>query len=215
MNLGAWLTLIGLNATGVVSPGPDIILITRTATRSRRHSVAVTLGIQVGVLFWCTITVLGAAALLNAFPEILGFVQLIGGAWLAYMGYGMLRSGLAERHHPPMDMAEAEARLGTVGQAFRHGLTTNLSNPKIVLFLAALIAPLLPRSPSVGLAIFVILSLSLSSLILQLAIALLVSTHTVRRRLLRAGPYIDIFAGLFFLVAAVVLMVNGAIDLLS
>ncbi len=207
--------LILLNLVGVASPGPDIVLILRTATRSRRHAVAVTLGIQVGVLFWCTLTVLGAAALLTAFPGILGVVQILGGGWLLWMGYGMLRGGLMARKYPPADIEDAEGSLGPVSRSFRQGLTTNLSNPKIVLFLAALIAPLLPPSPSVGTAIVAILALSWSSLALQMLIALVVSTETVRRRLLRATAYIDIGAGLFFLAAGTVLIVRGLTDVLG
>ena len=207
--------LILLNLVGVASPGPDIVLILRTATRSRRHAVAVTLGIQVGVLFWCSLTVLGAAALLTAFPGVLGMVQILGGGWLLYMGYGMLRGGLVTRKYPPADIEDAEGSLGPVGRSFRLGLTTNLSNPKIVLFLAALIAPLLPPSPSMGTALVAILALSWSSLALQLLIALVVSTKTVRRRLLRAAAYIDIGAGIFFLAAGAVLMVRGVTDVLG
>ncbi|MDR7330022.1 LysE family translocator [Corynebacterium guangdongense] len=207
--------LILLNLVGVASPGPDIVLILRTATRSRRHAVAVTLGIQVGVLFWCTLTVLGAAALLTAFPGVLGVVQILGGGWLLWLGYGMLRGGLVTRKYPPADIEDAEGGLGPVGRSFRLGLTTNLSNPKIVLFLAALIAPLLPPSPSVGTAVVAILALSWSSLALQLLIALVVSTKTVRRRLLRASAYIDIGAGVFFLAAGAVLIVRGVADVLG
>lgn len=213
MNIGAWFTLIVLNLAGAASPGPDVVLITRTATRSRRHAVAVTAGIQTGVVWWGILTVFGAAALLSAYPDVLGFVQVLGGAWLAYLGVGMLRNGVAERKNPPRDLVEAEMRLGTLGHAYRHGLVTNLSNPKIVLFLTALIAPLLPRSPSVGLSVALVLALSVSSAILQFAYATLVSTQVVRARLLRAGPYIDIVAGIFFIIAAVMLVVNGVQDL--
>lgn len=212
MSPTALVGLILLNLVGVASPGPDIVLILRTATRSRRHAVAVTLGIQVGVLFWCTVTVLGAAALLTAFPGILGAVQILGGGWLLWMGYGMLRSGLATRKYPPADIEDAEGSLGTIGRSFRLGLTTNLSNPKIILFLASLIAPLLPPSPSVGTAVVAILALSWSSLALQLLIALVVSTKAVRRTLLSVTSYIDIVAGVFFLVAGTVLIIRGAGD---
>lgn len=206
-------TLVVLNLVGAASPGPDILLITRLATRSRRHALAATLGIQFGVLFWCTLTVLGAAALLNAFPAVLGLVQLIGGSWLIWMGRGNIVGGLRERHHPPVDLDDAAARLGRLRSAFWLGLTTNLSNPKIVLFLSALIAPLLPPSPTAATSIIVVLVLWLSSLALQIAISLLVSTVGMRRRLLRAGPWIDIVAGAFFIVAGLVLAVTGLRDL--
>ncbi|HZK31652.1 MAG TPA: LysE family transporter, partial [Corynebacterium sp.] len=141
--------------------------------------------------------------------------QVLGGAWLLWMGRGMLGSGWRNRTSPPVDLEEAESRLGTVGQAFRQGLTTNLANPKIVLFLAALIAPLLPRSPSLGVAVVVILALAWSALALHLTLSLVISTKAVRRRLLRAGPWIDICSGVFFLVAGVVLIFTGGTDLLS
>ena len=213
MTPAQWGTLLILNLAGAASPGPDILLITRTAIRSRRHAVATVLGIQVGVLFWCTLTVLGFAALLTAFPAILGFLQLVGGAWLVWMGYGMLSGGLSERTNPPADLQEAQARLGRLRHAFLHGLTTNLSNPKIVLFLSALIAPLLPPSPSLWLAAAVVAMLSVSSVILQLGMALLVSTPAMRQKLLRAGPWIDIVSGIFFMVAGLVLVWNGVEDL--
>lgn len=56
-------TIVGLNLVGAAAPGPDIVLITRTATKSRRHGWATAAGIQTGVLLWCTLTVFGFAAL--------------------------------------------------------------------------------------------------------------------------------------------------------
>ncbi|QGU05255.1 LysE family translocator [Corynebacterium comes] len=215
MTPAQWGTLLVLNIAGAASPGPDILLITRTATRSRRHALATVLGIQIGVMFWCTLTVLGFAALLNAFPALLGFLQLIGGGWLVWMGRGMILGGLRERENPPADLEEAAARLGRMRHAFRQGLATNLSNPKIVLFLSALIAPLLPASPSALLAAGVVGMLSLSSFILQVAIALMVSTPAMRQKFLRAGPWIDIVSGVFFIVAGSVLAFNGLVDLVG
>lgn len=215
MTPAQWGTLLLLNLAGAASPGPDILLITRTAIRSRRHALATVLGIQIGVMFWCTLTVLGFAALLNAFPALLGFLQLIGGSWLVWMGRGMILGGLRERHNPPADLEEAVARLGRMRQSFRQGLATNLSNPKIVLFLSALIAPLLPASPSALLAVGVVVMLSVSALILQVSIALMVSTPGMRRKFLRAGPWIDIVSGVFFVAAGSVLAYNGFVDLLG
>lgn len=208
-------TLALLNLVGAASPGPDVILVTRQATRSRKHAIASVLGIHVGVLFWTSLTVFGAAALLTAFPQILEVVQVLGGAWLVYLGQGMLRGGWADRFHQPVDLAEAEGRLGTLGQSFRTGIATNLANPKIVLFLAALIAPLLPPSPSLGTALAVIVALAAGSLSLFVVISLFVSTHAVRNRLLRVGWLIDVIAGLFFLLVGAALIIRGLAGLMT
>lgn len=207
---GDLAVITGLNLLGAAAPGPDMVLITRTAVRSRRHAWASLLGIQTGVLLWCTLTVLGAATLLSVFPQALNAVQIFGGAILIYMGARNVQSGLEERHHPPHDLAEAERRLGSPKASFTHGLATNLANPKIAVALAATIAPLLPANPSAATAAIVILALWLSSLALFGAIVQLVSTERVRRKFLRAGPYIDVFAGAFFIIVGAALIARGA-----
>lgn len=210
---GDLAVIVGLNLVGAAAPGPDMVLMTRTAVRSRRHAWASTLGIQTGVLVWCALTVFGATALLNAFPQALTYIQIVGGAILIYMGVQNVRSGLAERGNPPLDLAEAERRLGTVKAAYLRGLATNLANPKIVVALSAMIAPLLPPNPSLATAVLVVLALWLSSLALFAVLVQTISTEVVRRKFLRAGPYIDIGAGVFFVVVGATLMVRGALAL--
>lgn len=157
-------TIVGLNLIGAAAPGPDIVLITRTATKSRRHGWATAAGIQTGVLLWCTLTVFGFAALL----------------------------------------------LGSVRSAYLRGLATNLSNPKIVIALSAMIAPLLPPAPSAGTALLVIAALWASSLALFAVLVQVLSAERVRRKFLRVGPYVDIGAGVFFVEVGAVLIVRGA-----
>ena len=215
MSLSSLATIVVLNLLGSLSPGPDTILITRLSTKSRRHAVAAVTGIQVGVLMWTSLTVLGAAALLTAFPQLLGLVQLLGGSWLVYMGYSTFKAGWDSRSAVPMSLAEQEAQLGRLRHTFRTGLATNLSNPKIVLFLSALIAPLLPASPSIGVAITLILAMSFSCYVMFVIIAFVVSTKAVRRKLLAAGPWIDIAAGSFFMIAGVALAITGLRDIVG
>lgn len=213
MNPADLAAIVFLNLAGAATPGPDIVLLTRLATRSRRHAIAATLGIYVGAFFWITLTVLGAAAVLTAFPWLLELIQVAGGSWIMFMGYTTARQGWRDREHPPLDLDDAEERLGTTRDSFIKGLTTNLSNPKIVLFLAALVAPLLPPSPSIGTAAIVIFALWFTAFLLFISFSLVVSTNRVRRRLFSAGPYIDMGAGGFFIAAGTFLVVRGIVGL--
>lgn len=201
MSVSAFAALILMNLVGAAAPGPDIILVTRYATRSRRHAIAAATGVLVGVLFWCSLTVFGAAALLTAFPQVMSLIQVLGGCFLVFMGVLSIRSGLEQRKHPPEDLEEAAARLGSTRKVFRTGLMTNLSNPKIVLFLAALVAPLLPPHPPLWLSVALVLSMGLSTYLLFVFLSTVISTPAVRRRLLAAGPWIDIGSGVFFVAA--------------
>ncbi|WP_327786234.1 LysE family translocator, partial [Corynebacterium belfantii] len=82
MGLSQLLTLVGLNVVGMLTPGPDIFLVTRIATKSRPHAYAAVAGIATGLLVWVTLTVFGATAVLTAYPSVLRGIQLVGGAWL-------------------------------------------------------------------------------------------------------------------------------------
>ncbi|WP_296133912.1 LysE family translocator [uncultured Corynebacterium sp.] len=192
MSVSAFAALILMNLVGAAAPGPDIILVTRYATRSRRHAIAAATGVLVGVLFWCSLTV---------FPQVMSLIQVLGGCFLVFMGVLSIRSGLEQRKHPPEDLEEAAARLGSTRKVFRTGLMTNLSNPKIVLFLAALVAPLLPPHPPLWLSVALVLSMGLSTYLLFVFLSTVISTPAVRRRLLAAGPWIDIGSGVFFVAA--------------
>lgn len=215
MSLGQLGALVLMNLMGVVTPGPDIFLVTRFATRSRRHALAGTGGILTGLLVWASLTVLGAAALLNAYPSLLGFIQLLGGAWILWMGQGMLRTGLTQLRTSNLIIVDADEVFGTVWQAYRQGVATNLSNPKVVLYFAALIAPLLPPNPGVITSVVAVAAIVLSAGVLFSAISLVISTKRMRTVFLKAGPWIDFSAGIFFLIAGVVLMGHGAVELLG
>lgn len=215
MSLSQLGALVLMNLVGVVTPGPDIFLITRFATRSRRHALAATLGILTGLLWWATLTVVGAAALLTAYPALLGLIQIIGGAWLLWLGQGMLRSGIAQLRSHDTRVDDVAAVFGTPWQSYRQGVATNLSNPKVVLFFAAMIAPLLPPNPGVAVSAVAVLAIILSAGALFSVISLVISTRLMRTRLLQAGPGIDAAAGVFFLVAAMVLIWSGIAETLG
>ncbi|WP_328699844.1 LysE family translocator [Corynebacterium qintianiae] len=206
---GDLAVIVGLNVVGAASPGPDVVLVTRTATRSRRHARAVAAGVLVGVLMWSTLTVLGAAAMLHAFPWMLTALQVVGGLVLVAMGLANVAQGWRDRRNPPMDAAEAESRLGTLRRSFVRGLSTNVSNPKIVFALTAMIAPLLPANPSPATAAVVILALWLSTVAVFALLSQVVSTRRVQRRLFAAGPYIDIGAGGFFIAVGALVFLRG------
>ena len=58
-----------------------------------------------------------------------------------------------------------------------------------------------------------IFALWITAFLLFIGFSLVVSTERVRRRLFRAGPFIDIGAGGFFIVAGAFLIVRGIIGL--
>src|ERR1700722_20179883 len=107
-------------------PGPDMtFVLAQSASRGRRAGIAASLGIGVGTLFHMTLAAFGLAALFAAWPTAFDIVRHIGGAYLLWIAYGMLR------HPPQLGAAQTD---GAAVAAFRQGVLTNVMNPKVAMF---------------------------------------------------------------------------------
>lgn len=216
MTTGALLSILVAWLLAIASPGPDLVQLLRVGA-VRRNGVACALGIMAGNLLWILASMLGLSALVEAFPGVLTALFLIGGAFLAWMGQGALRGGLAARREDTVlsDTASSllSARMTTL-QAWRLGLATNLSNPKALVFFGAVFAGFVPPDTSWALRGVVLAMMMVTGVAWFVFVAVAVSVRTLSRRLQAAGAWIDIVAGAVFLVIAVVLVVEGLSRLL-
>lgn len=213
------LTMLVLNFVGMVAPGPDIFLVLRLAVRSRARALGAAFGVTLGNIVWVTITVAGIAAVLVTHPAIMVFIQGLGGMWLVYLGLKTLRSGIREWKNrnndlqlPGTDTCDSNR---SVPQAIRMGLFTNLSNPKFLLILLSLFAPLVPPHPSLTVSLSIIAVMGLSTLAFFSFLAVVVSTKAIQQRLLKAGSYIDMGSGAIFAVVGATFLYEAASRIIS
>ena len=90
------LTICALHFVAQLSPGPDVLLVAKSsASTTRANTLKIILGISAGVVVWVALTLLGFTVLLEQWPWIQQVLMLIGGLFLAKMGYAMLRGGIA------------------------------------------------------------------------------------------------------------------------
>jgi Putative threonine efflux protein len=138
MSTSLLLPLLVVWFAAIASPGPDIVQIIRMGSKSRSNGVWTAIGIMVGNSLWIIASLLGLSALIATTPSILAALQLIGGAYLMWMGYGAVRSWWRQRAVQVAQVGvvtHAGVRDGPVhsagaGAALRTGIATNLSNPK-------------------------------------------------------------------------------------
>ena len=120
----------------MVSPGPDFILVTRSAlTLPRRYAMATALGIVAGCLLHASYCVLGLAIVLTQSILLFSLVKYAGAAYLIYIGWQALRSS------PTAPVQESHADLvpqSSLTKAFTQGFLCNVLNPKLALFLLSL-----------------------------------------------------------------------------
>ncbi|WP_290059991.1 LysE family translocator [Amycolatopsis solani] len=132
---------------GAMSPGPDFVVVTRSAlTGGRRAGIAAGLGIALGVFAWVVAIALGVAAVLTASAVAFTVVKLVGAAYLVFLG---VKAWLAVRRGDYRDLGEDEHKDPLkAAAAFRQGLFTNLLNPKVAVYFLALLPQFLPADGS-------------------------------------------------------------------
>jgi homoserine/homoserine lactone efflux protein len=131
MTLHTWLAFVLVAIGFSLIPGPAVVTVISAALRGGyRVSLAVNAGVVAGDAAFVTASALGLGALLVASQPLFLAVKWLGIAYLAYLGVrALLARGAGYAFDAP----------GAGGRAFRLGLTTQLANPKIVLFFGALL----------------------------------------------------------------------------
>lgn len=215
MDLAAYLGLLGAWMVAIMSPGPDTVQLLRLGARSRRSALWAAVGICTGNVIWPVVTMAGLAALIAAFPWILTLLYLGGGAFLLWMGFGAFRGGRAalssfgdatSRPQPP------SSPMGPL-RSWRLGLATNLSNPKALLFFGSVFAQFLPVGISLGERVAVLTLMTTSGLAWFCSFAYLVSNPAWAARLQRFNPWMEIIAGVVFMILGGFLIYEGVLRL--
>ncbi|GAB3878475.1 hypothetical protein GCM10029964_029180 [Kibdelosporangium lantanae] len=127
----------------VITPGPDMALITKNAlTRGKRAALMTAFGIESGLLVWTGASVLGIVAVLRSSTVAFTILKFVGAAYLVYLGvtaFLSLRAAARSTESAPVK--------ATTGSPFRQGLLSNVFNPKIVVFFTSFIPQFVTPGP--------------------------------------------------------------------
>jgi threonine/homoserine/homoserine lactone efflux protein len=138
-----------------LTPGPDTAYILgRTVAQGRRAGIASALGICVGSIFHTCAAALGLSAILLTSATAFGFIKLLGGAYLIFLGVKMI----VDRSKPPGSPFHFR-RCRNVA-AFRQGALTNILNPKVALFFLAFLPQFIDPGSTRKVLAFLTLGLS-------------------------------------------------------
>jgi threonine/homoserine/homoserine lactone efflux protein len=134
-----FVAFLGVAVLVIVTPGPDTaVTIRSTLLGGRRAGVMTAFGIVSGQACWTVAASAGVAALLVASEPAFLAVKFAGAAYLVYLGAQALLA--AVRREPPPDVAAAgRPRDLRGGAAYRQGLLSDLSNPKMAAFFTSLL----------------------------------------------------------------------------
>nr|WP_216076858.1 LysE family translocator [Acinetobacter defluvii] len=126
---------------GAISPGPAFIYVAKNSIAiSRKHGLFTALGTGTGAAIFGFLAVIGLQAVLLAVPSAYLALKICGGLYLLYLAYKIIKHA-----KEPIEQVSATARVMSFAQAYRLGLITQLSNPKIAIILASVFTALLPK----------------------------------------------------------------------
>ena len=204
-------TICLLHFVAQLSPGPDVLLIAKSAaSTTRQNALKIIAGISAGIVVWVVLTLAGFTVLIEQFSWVQQVLMLLGGIFLAKMGWAMLKGGVRSfrnKHQPEDDSNE----LAQPKNYFMLGLWTNLSNPKTLIYFSSVFSLALSSSASEYLKAQLAVIIPLQTFITFALLMLLISQPKIKALYQRSGSYIDIVSGGLFLLFALWLWYDALI----
>ena len=178
--LHAALAFLPVAAFLAVLPGPATAMVIQSAARGgRSHAMRATAGDATGLALWAIASMLGVSALLAASEVAFTTLKIVGAMILIAYGLAAIR-----RREPAFEAPR--------GGAFRMGLLTALTNPKVGLFYIALLPQFGPEGTPVLPATLLLAAIQISLscgwyLILATAVNRIRDGYTRHRRRIQAA----------------------------
>ncbi|MGW1720535.1 LysE family translocator [Streptomyces sp. NPDC002156] len=201
------IAFTGVAAGMVAMPGADFTVVVRNALVSRRAGVACALGITGGLLLHTALAVAGVAAVLTAVPALFRALQLLGGAYVLYLGARTLWSLRGRR-------AEVADEVRAAVRPLRQGFVTNALNPKAPITFMSLLPQFVPAgAPALPRTLLLALIVVALALVWFPAVALLVDRLGRWLRRPRAARAVEAVTGTALTVLGALLLLEPLLSL--
>lgn len=143
MNTALFLGFLAATFVIAVSPGPSVALASSQAVRhGPKAAIIATLGDAFGTVVHILVAVLSLEVLIRSAASILPWLQIVGGVYILYLGLRSLRDAKAN---------DETVKPTVYRSAFLSGFLACVSNPKAIVFFAALFPGFIDPKLSVAL----------------------------------------------------------------
>jgi len=141
MEMSAYLGFVLVSGAQVATPGPStLFLVNNALSIGRRRALIVLSGDLAAIALLALFSVMGLAQLLHYYPAVFRVLRLFGAGYVLWLGWGYLRAPpsrpVSDPDAPRTDRSNVQLWLQSFGVGF--------SNPKAVLFFAALFPQFVP-----------------------------------------------------------------------
>lgn len=194
------LLFAGMTLAVCLAPGPNVMLVIGFALKQGfGPALRAIVGISLINILYLLLAALGMVALVVASAPLFAVLRYCGAVYLIYLGYKLLRAGLAPQKVEAVDVSLQSRPL-------LQGVITHLSNPKGVLYWSALLPQFLDSIHPLALQIGVLGAFAvLVDFTVMMGYAIVFASAS---RLLHGSRYfhrVEILAGIFFIVSGLLL----------
>lgn len=201
-------TICALHFVAQLSPGPDVLLIAKSAaSTTRANTLKIIAGISLGIVVWVVLTLTGFTLLVEQFLWIQKVLMAVGGIFLAKMGWAMLIGGIKSLNQQvEIDNTPEEEKKQNY---LLLGLLTNLSNPKTLIYFSSVFSLALSSSAGVHLKTQLAVIIPIQTFLVFTLLMLILSMPKIKALYQRSSSYIDIISGALFLGFAIWLWLDA------
>ncbi|MDJ0613824.1 MAG: LysE family translocator [Rhizobiaceae bacterium] len=169
----------------IASPGPAFLMSIRTAlTKGRAAGIRLGIGLGLMASIWTLAALLGLQSIFALVPWAYTAVKIAGAGYLLWIAYNTWNGATR-----PLDMHQTPA-----ARDFIDGFLLNLSNPKSVLFAAAVLIVIFPPDLTLGEKAFIVTNHFLVEVVCYGLIAAVMSTPAMSKAYLAGKAWADRFA---------------------
>ena len=156
MNIDTLLIYVFVSFFYIISPGPAVFLaIYNGAVNGVKCVVVSALGNIIGLMLLSTLSITGLSAILLASATLFMAVKIIGACYLIYLGIKQIQSSNKDKKGSSYKLEQQQRSLLSY---FKEGFVVAITNPKPIIFFAALFPQFLDTEQSL-LAQFSIMTL--------------------------------------------------------
>lgn len=156
MNIDTLLIYVFVSFFYIISPGPAVFLaIYNGAVNGVKCVVVSALGNIIGLMLLSTLSITGLSAILLASATLFMAVKIIGACYLIYLGIKQIQSSNKDKRGSSYKLEQQQRSLLSY---FKEGFVVAITNPKPIIFFAALFPQFLDTEQSL-LAQFSIMTL--------------------------------------------------------
>ncbi|MEU8952842.1 LysE family translocator [Streptomyces sp. NPDC048518] len=153
---------LGVVLVAYVVPGPDFLVVVRSAVEHPARGRAAALGAQAGLCVHMLAAAVGLSVIATRSPVVYDTIKLLGAAYLVYLGVRAVRAArraARERAASLPQPPQAEAQLSGDARwrsGFTQGFFTNVLNPKAALFFLSILPQFVDGDGSMPRQIFLL-----------------------------------------------------------